>query len=398
MSKRMSSSKTLGVTMGIGVEYSAYAEEAAHRVRQHLDLETFIIDERFLNYALAEKSKRKRVWSIKFSVFDLVPENWHRLMYFDADWRPVRDWNVDELFPDMDRIYVAPDRSHLPIVQRLEVQYGLRPGDYFNSGWMLLPRRSRPLLEEARRKYFELPRRFGDQCVLNQILRDDVTFVPETFNIFKPAVWPDPVNAMAVHTVNSDWNYQVYRGEIADLSWSSQTYPDLNETVLRGLDYSPPETIVANDVVDVAQISGSYRGGRALEIGATRGHFTLALALAGLEVTSYSLETNSRHLREGLLRRYGFVGKFWLADAIHELDQDEQFQVVLYGSKNPGDHLQPDIRRFWEAKVANGGVLIVRDVHKLDRNLLSTALSPVGTVVSAAPDGSELAYFLKDVN
>ena len=69
------------------------------------------------------------------------------------------------------------------------------------------------ITQESRRRYADLPKRFADQCVLNQVLDGKVTHVPAAFNVMDLKSWPDPASAMAVHSTTGKWNYEVYRGE-----------------------------------------------------------------------------------------------------------------------------------------------------------------------------------------
>src|SRR5680860_1570049 len=244
---------TLAVTIGIGQEHAFYAEQAALRVRQHLGLETFIIGDQHLAYALHAERLLHQVCSLKFSIFEFIPDQWDRVMYFDADWRPVRDWDVDTIFPDRNAIYAVPDRSHKGVVKRLEEAYGLATGSYFNAGWMILPRSARPLLDDARRRYESFPKRYGDQCVLNQVLAGKVSLAPQAFNVMNLDEWPDPANAMAVHSVFGKWNYKVYNGESADRNWHFPSFADPNETILRNLDYAHTWTTAPDHIVEVYQ-------------------------------------------------------------------------------------------------------------------------------------------------
>ncbi len=322
----MTSSRTLGVTIGIGPDYAGYAAETAARVRKHLGLETVILGDEALDRVIDLSSRSRSIWSLKFSLFDLVPNGWERLMYFDADWRPVRDWDVDALFPDMQAIYVAPDLNHRRNIKEMEAAYGLVPGSYFNSGWMLLPARARSLLDEAKRRYPDLPKRLGDQCVLNQVLRNEVTRVSEVYNICEPLIWPDPANAMAVHPVNSDWNFDVYRGIAEDRIWEPVTYPNPNETILRGLVHGPADSIGADHLVEIAQAAMAYGGGRALAIAGGRGLVALALGLGGLSVTSASTEGATLHVRKELAARHGLDAVFRRSDVDDELLRDERLR------------------------------------------------------------------------
>ncbi len=385
---------TLGVTIGIGKKHAFYAEQAARRVRQHLGLETFILSDEHFGYALEAERFQHRVWSLKFSIFEVIPGHWDRVMYFDADWRPVRDWDVDTLFPDRDGIYAAPYRSHKRVVKDLEDAYGLVRGTYFNSGWIVLPRSAKPLLDEARRRYNDLPNRFGDQCILNQVLARKVTPVSQAFNVMVLDEWPDPANAMAVHSVFGKWNYKVYDGESEDRNWNFPTFADSNETILRNLDYAHNWTTAADHIVEVYLYAAHYAGGKALDIGSFRGHSALALALAGLDVTSYDRDERHQHERVGLIARFQLNVDFRLARGNSELDSPDMYDVVLHDAQH-GDRIRPELEAFWHRKVKPGGLLIVHDVEQLNLQSLVQALEPDGYVISQDDLGRQMGYFCK---
>lgn len=383
---------TLAVTIGIGEVHAGYAAAAAGWVERYLGLETFVIGDEHLPLALDVERMAERVWSLKFRIFDVIPSHFDRVMYFDCDWRPVRPWDVDALFPDRDAIYAVPDLSYKAITQRLESTYELAPGTYFNSGWMILPRTAASLLEQARREYSTLEKAaFGDQCVLNQVMAGRVTLVSDAFNVLGPFQWPDPAHVMAVHNKQ---NYALYRGEQADRQWEFPSYPDPNETILRALDYRHNWFTDAEHIVEVYQVAKEYAGGRALEIGSFRGHSTLALALAGLDVTSYDFDRKTAHVREGLLKRYGQPVHFLNKDGFHELDRPGSYDVVMQDADH-GDHIRLELEVFWDLKVKPVGMLIVHDVNLLNLAALVAAISPEAALVTVDGRGRQMAYFRK---
>ena len=311
-------------------------------------LETFIIDESHLVHALDLESRRERIWSLKLSIFDIVPAHYDRVMYFDNDWRPVRDWNVDLHFPDRSAIYVAPDRNYLDVIRALEIANGHR-GTYFNAGWMIIPRSARSFIEESRRRYADLPKRFADQCVLNQVLDGKVTHVPAAFNVMDLKSWPDPASVMAVHSTTGKWNYEVYRGETEDRDWQVVKYDDPNETILRNLDYSHRWTLDVEHIVELYQVASGYAGGSALDVRSFRGHCALALALAGLRVTSIDASSKHRRDREGMLSRYFRDACFRIEHSTDQLETPGRYDVVLYDAE-PNDRKRPEIEDFGTGK------------------------------------------------
>jgi hypothetical protein len=385
---------TLGVTIGVGEDHQFYAEEAASRVRRHLGLETFIIGDEHLHHALNIPTSYLRPRTLKFAIFDIIPEHWDRVMYFDADWRPVRDWNVDELFPDPDAIYVAPDNSHKEQIQKLEVEYGLPPGAYFNAGWMILPRSSKPLIEEAKRQYPVLPKTFPDQCTFNQVMAGKVTLVSQAFNVIDLTIWPDVANVMGLHTTIGKWNYKVYRGDVPDRDWSVTPYPDPAETIIRNLDYSRPSTASADHLVEVYHSAAGYAGGTALDLGSLRGHSTLALALAGLRVRSYGSGEKFRPARTNLLARHHMTVDHRLAEASDELALPDTFDVVMhhtgYSNLTP-----PELDALWQRKLNPGGLLIIHGAGRMEADRLLADLSPIDHTSSSDERNVRIDFYRK---
>lgn len=387
--------KTLGVTIGVGEEHRFYAEEAAARVRRHLGIETFILGDEYLELGQPTARAQWKARSLKFAMFDVTSDEWDRIMYFDADWRPVRDWNVDELFPDPDTIYVAPDMNYRAKIIELEGTYGLEPGSYFNSGWMIIPRSKRELFEEARAQYPRLRKFYPDQCTFNQVFRGQVERVSPAFNVMEVERWPDLANVMAVHSPESKWNYRVYKGEERDRDWEVRKRGNAEETIVRNLDYSHPWTPRPDHLVEIMNCARVYAGGSALDLGSFRGHSALAMALAGLKVTSYDNSNRSRIDREGLRDRYALDVEFHLLSAADAFAIPEQYEVVFHDTES-GDTIRPELLRFWREKVKPGGLLIVHDIHLLDERALLDELDPAGFSTSNHRSNVKIGFYRKD--
>lgn len=385
---------TLAVTIGVGSDHRRYADEAASRVERYLGLETFTITEEHLEHALDLGEFPKRVWSLKFRMFDMIPSHYDRIMYFDNDWRPVREWDVDATFRDRESIYVAPDLPHNHLIRELSAAYGFEPGTYFNAGWMVLPRRAQPMLEAARTQYSGLPEHFGDQCVLNQLWAGKVTYVPAAFNVLDIEEWPDPANVMAVHTAVGDWNYAVYRGEVADRDWDIYPFGTHHETTLFNLDYSHPLTIGREHIIEIYRQALCHSGGKALEYSSFRGHSALALTLAGMNVRSVDRNSGFQRTREGLVRRYHQLVDFQICPDRSWQHGPDTFDVVLLDTQYR-DRIRYQLEALWKRKVRPGGLLIAHDVEKINVAALVEAIQPASFAVTADIEGREMGFFRK---
>ena len=91
----------IAVTIGVGDEFEKFAKWSARKVEKHLGLKTYVLGEQFLQYANSpgwEMDMAQKSSCIKFLLFKIFP-NADRIMYFDADWRPVRDFNIYDYVP-----------------------------------------------------------------------------------------------------------------------------------------------------------------------------------------------------------------------------------------------------------------------------------------------------------
>ena len=114
--------KPVAVTIGIG-EHLDYAKKSSEYVRNYLGLETRIITEEHLDYGIPSLGFTHKVFSIKFSIFDIFPDI-ERVMYHDCDWRPVRQFDLMPYIPDPNGLYFVLDRSGRTDLQDLERKYG----------------------------------------------------------------------------------------------------------------------------------------------------------------------------------------------------------------------------------------------------------------------------------
>ena len=129
----------IAVTIGVGDEFEKFAKWSARKVEKHLGLKTYVLGEQFLQYANSpgwEMDMAQKSSCIKFLLFKIFP-NADRIMYFDADWRPVRDFNIYDYVPDENNLYFCRDDDP----EKLGEKYGLGKDRYFNAGWFVASRK-----------------------------------------------------------------------------------------------------------------------------------------------------------------------------------------------------------------------------------------------------------------
>lgn len=173
--------KIVAVTIGVGGHHQQMAAWAAEKVRTYLGLETRIVDETHLGYALPNVPHPKNIWTLKFSLFDIYPDV-DRIMYFDNDWRPVRAFDLEEYCPNINELYYVRDRVYNAQVRGVAQKYKINPDNYFNAGWFVAHRTHQPLFQKCKEVYHQLPETWGDQCVMNQVLENHVTLLPTKLN------------------------------------------------------------------------------------------------------------------------------------------------------------------------------------------------------------------------
>jgi len=171
------------VTIGIGEPYLTYAQKGCKEVQTLLGIETRIITEDFLHLGVGCHDQEK-IWSLKFSIFDIYPDI-DTVMYFDVDWRPLQKFNILDYCPDIEKIYFTPDHSGYWFVQELEKKYGLLPGTYVNAGWFVINKKYKDEFTTCKNNILYYDRSFyGDQCVINQVLKNKITIANRRLNAF----------------------------------------------------------------------------------------------------------------------------------------------------------------------------------------------------------------------
>jgi len=196
------------VTIGINEPYLTYAQKGCKEVEKLLGIETKIITEEFLEYCVGDH-EQERIWSLKFSIFDIFPEV-DTIMYFDVDWRPLQKFNILSYCPDKDKIYFVQDRSEFWFIQDLEKNYNLIPGTYVNAGWFVINKQHKHFFDYCKYNFTFFNRSFyGDQCIINQVLKDKITFADKRLNVFDVEAHPYE-EILGLH--NRAKNYKFYDG------------------------------------------------------------------------------------------------------------------------------------------------------------------------------------------
>ncbi len=170
----------IAVTIGVGKEFNEFAKWSAAKVKKHLGLETYVLDDQFLKYSNSpgyDMDIGQKASCMKFLLFKIFP-NADRIMYFDADWRPVKNFNIYDYVPDENNLYFCRDDDP----EKLGEQYGLGKDRYFNAGWFVASRKHAPLFEECHNRFDQFETRWFDQCIMNQVFNDKVTFADPRLN------------------------------------------------------------------------------------------------------------------------------------------------------------------------------------------------------------------------
>lgn len=231
--------KTIGVTIGIDVgpfnenteewyktAYSRLAKWSCGFVERNLGLETRIIGEEYVHLGVG----RFPPTTLKLDVFNIFPDV-DRVVFFDADWRPVRKFNVFDYCPDPEQLYFTLDRQPLSGVLALEDRYGLPRNRYFNTGFFVASRKHHELFQRAKRNYNNYHEEFWDQCVMNQDFNPEVTIADKRLNVkdikenFKHNIQTHPDtpiwkkrNILGYHHMMNHW---IMEGWIPDFDWDA---------------------------------------------------------------------------------------------------------------------------------------------------------------------------------
>lgn len=165
--------------------------------------------------------------------------------------------------------------------------------------------------------------------------------------------------------------------------------------ILFGLDYTHLWTTDVRHIWDIHDEAAKYKFGRALELGSYMGHSTLALALAGLDVTVYDIDTTRLQYRQDLLKRHGYKVKWNQLPSSDALQFEQQDFTVIFHDAEHGNQIIPELVEMWEKLLLSGGVLIVHDTEQLNMFELADKLGH--PQIKSTRDGRdrELSFFWK---
>lgn len=130
---------------------------------------------------------------------------------------------------------------------------------------------------------------------------------------------------------------------------------------LLNLDYSHPYVTDRSHILTIHHFASHYYGGLALELGSYQGHSTLALAMAGLSVVSYDLDTTCLVQRKHLLS--AFKVEWRTLHSSQSLHERRKFDVVFHDAEH-GNAIVPELEALW-LKITNQGILIVHDSEQI---------------------------------
>ena len=371
--------KPVAVTIGIG-KYLNYAEKSSEYVRNYLGLETRIITDEHLDYGIPSLGFTHKVFSIKFSIFDIFPDI-ERVMYHDCDWRPVRQFDLMPYIPDPKGLYFALDRYENSHVQDLEKRYNLPPRSYFNAGWFVAHKDHQSTLQHCKSHYFEYPNQYGDQCVLNQVIKDKLTLADKRLNVMDLFNIYHESEILGFH---GGTNYPIYEGAL-DFDWSTTVTERINLW-----DDSEQWATARQHFVEIHETAKQYRSGKALEVGTFTGMGSMAIRLAGMNVKTLDITTD-------FLPRCKELWSVWNIDfqkmsGQEELAQPGKYDLIFHDSEH-GNHIIPELVQFFKTKLNPGGKLLVHDVNDLDLSLLLGELCDVGHTVTTDYRGRQLGTF-----
>jgi len=376
--------KPVAVTIGIGEHY-AYAQKSAEYVRKHLGLETRIITEEHLPFALDLPIFSHKVWTLKYRIWDIFPDL-DFIMYHDCDWRPVRDFDIMDYLPDSNDLYFCLDRNN-DHTQELEGRYGLKPNTYFNAGWFVANRKHKALFDYCFENYGKYENKWGDQCVSNQVMKGLVTLADKRLNVMDLYKDYHESEILAFH---SSANYPFYQGE---------TEPDWQTTVPERInlwDDSEVWATARQHFIEIYETCKAYRCGKALEVGTFTGMGSMSMRLAGMQVKTIDVTYE-------FLQRCKNLWSVWHIDfhkmsGEDELKSAEKYDVIFHDSYH-GDCVIPELCLFFKNKLNKGGKLIVHDVDALNIDILLTELGnlypkkKIGHTVTTDYRGRQLGTF-----
>jgi len=215
--------KTAAVTIGMGKDFYEMATWTGGLVEELLGLEVRILDDRYHHLGVKEKDHdfMQKASTVKFSVFDIYPDL-ERVVFFDADWRPVRRFNIFDYCPDPDKMYVTVEKPYSEELKYLETFLELQPETYFNGGFFVVSRNFKKYFEVAKRDFGNYKEKYFDQCILNQVLKGKVTYADSRLNVkvlknYDPNALFNNSEILGYHHGN---NYHILKGWLPEYDWN----------------------------------------------------------------------------------------------------------------------------------------------------------------------------------
>lgn len=184
-----------GVTIGIGEKFAALAAENASAVRKFYRVDDVLILTAQDVAAYCPPRRRfeddgRHICFLKFCIPLLSTAD--RWLYFDADYRPIREPDAETLsrLHDDPRLLTVRDWWERPPY----------PWPYYNAGFYVANcDRHEFLFDWCRANYWSVAETFGDQCVWNRGIYElgiEVCELPRAFNVGRAGQCAEPI---AVH-------------------------------------------------------------------------------------------------------------------------------------------------------------------------------------------------------
>jgi len=392
-------SKLVAVTIGIGDEFRGYAEKAAQKVRDLCGIEVRIIGDEHLHLAHqinrgGVNDLKHRVWTLKYRIFDIWPDL-DAVMYFDCDWRPVRSFDATAHFLTIAKHYdiaICKDRTN-EHCEGLKKQYGL-PHSYMNAGFFLTNKQGMAKVSKVFfERYNHLPKKWGDQCVLNQIL-DQFKWspLPKKYNVQDLYVQAHNSEVLCYH---SHSNFEIYRGDKPDFDWNTSVPQEI--AAIEGLNHE--WSTAMQHLMELHFIAKHYKYGNSLEVGTFKGHGAAAIARACMRVDTVDVNTGHAFANRQAITDHGrwpvaFVsstGKDYLRFCA---EQGQTYDLIFHDSYH-GDSVIPELKFAFDNVLKPNGVLVVHDVDMLNLADLLEAIKCEHHMVSTDYKGRQLGVFYK---
>ena len=138
-----------------------------------------------------------------------------------------------------------------------------------------------------------------------------------------------------------------------------------------------------------------HPGERALDIGSFRGHCALAMALAGLHVTSLDISDKHFSDRSELVESHGAKVDFLIESSDDHLDRPSRYDIILHDNTRRGSALITELNAYWQRKLNPGGLLIVHNVEQINLERFVRRLQPETQIVTTDSRRRQLGYFAK---